>query len=70
MKHYKELLAFQPILNQNIIKMVEELQQGTLSKVQFHNKKSYAKKKSDLVTVLECSIAFEIYQIIKGEYHA
>lgn len=62
-KNYKELLSFQPMLDADIINMIEGLQEGSITKEQLHNRKSYAKGKgSNLLKVLKCSIAFEIYQ--------
>lgn len=58
--NYQETLSFQPILTPNVIKIIEALESGTMTKTQFHNKKAYAKKTSNLVSVLEYSIAFEI----------
>ena len=62
---YKELLAFQPMINTNVIAIVTSLQDKSLTKTNFHNKKAYAKRKGDLVSVLEYTIAFEIYNSLK-----
>lgn len=67
MKDYKQTLAYQPILNPKIITLVEALQDETLTKEQFHNRKAYAKRTGNLVAVLEYSIAFEIANM-KVEY--
>ncbi|CAH9013527.1 conserved hypothetical protein [Vibrio phage 249E41-1] len=63
MKDYKQTLAYQPILNQKIITLVEALQDKSLTKEQFHNRKAYAKRVGNLVAVLEYSIAFEIVNL-------
>ncbi|CAM0047785.1 hypothetical protein VPH184E373B_0124 [Vibrio phage 184E37-3b] len=62
--NYKELLAFQPVLTQQVMTVLEGLSTGELSKDQFHNRKSYAKKRGNLIKVLEYSIAWEIYTTI------
>lgn len=62
---YKNLLAYQPILSSKIITLVEALQDKSLTKEMFHNRKAYAKRKGDLVTVLEYSIAFEIVNMLE-----
>ncbi|ALM62196.1 hypothetical protein AXI64_gp204 [Vibrio phage qdvp001] len=64
MKDYKSLLSFQPILNQKVITIVEALQDGSLTKEQFHNRKAYAKRSGNLQSVLEYSIAFEIVNML------
>ena len=66
-KNYKELLSFQPMLDSDIISIVEGLQDGSITKEQLHNRKSYAKSRGKLLKVLKCSIAFEIYQGLCNE---
>ena len=63
MQDYKQTLAYQPILNHKIITLVEALQDKTLTKEQFHNRKAYAKRTGNLIAVLEYSIAFEIFNV-------
>lgn len=65
--NYKELLAFQPMLNTNVIAIVTALQDKSLTKANFHNKKAYAKRKGNLVSVLEYTIAFEIYNSMENK---
>lgn len=62
MKDYKKLLAYQTMINANVIKYVEALQDKTLTKSMLHNRKAYAKRTKDLVSVLEYTLAFEINQ--------
>jgi hypothetical protein len=57
---YEQISAFQPLLNHNINTIVMALQEGSMTKTQFHNKKAYAKRKKDILTLLECVIAWEI----------
>ena len=64
---YKELLLNQPILSANVNRLVSEMSTGVLTSSQFHNKKAYAKRSGDLLSVLELVIAWEIY---KGGYYA
>lgn len=60
---YKKILQSQHILNYNIITIVEGLQNGSMTKTQFHNKKAYARRSGDLLCLVECAIAFEIVSI-------
>lgn len=60
MSDYRSKLSFQPILSTNTVSIIEALQEGSLTKEQFHNRKAYYKRKGDLVTVLEFSVAFEV----------
>lgn len=69
MKDYTEILKYQPIITPVVVHTVESLLDGTLTRTQFHNKKSYAKRVSNLHLLLEYTIAFEIASIIK-ENHA
>ena len=62
--NYKELLAFQPVLTQQVMVIIEGLSSGSITKDQFHNRKSYAKKKGNLTKVLELSIAWEIFTTV------
>lgn len=64
---YKQLLAYQPILTPKIIKIVEALQDNSLTKEQFHNRKAYAKRQGNLVSILEYSIAKEIVNYLEKE---
>lgn len=64
---YKQLLAYQPILTPNIIKIVEALQDNSLTNEQFHNRKGYAKRQGNLVSILEYSIAKEIVNLLGKE---
>lgn len=65
MLDYKNILAYQPILTSNIISIVDKLQDGSLTKQMFHNKKSYAKRTGNLLLVLEYTIAFEIVNVME-----
>lgn len=65
MTDYKQLLAYQPTLTNNIIKIVVALQDNSLSNQQFHNRKSYAKRKGDLISIIEYSIAKEIVNYLE-----
>lgn len=62
---YKSKLSFQPILSTNTISIIEALQDGSLTKEQFHNRKAYYKRKGNLITVLEFTIAFEIVNLLE-----
>lgn len=64
---YQSTLAFQPILSTNTISIIKALQDGSLTKEQFHNRKAYHKRKSNLVSVLEFTIAFEIVNYLEKE---
>lgn len=44
MLDYKNILAYQPILTSNIISIVDKLQDGSLTKQMFHNKKPMLKE--------------------------
>lgn len=57
---YKEKLAYQPLLDSDIIGLVEALQDKSMTKLQFHSKKKYLKNKGDLKGVLKLAIAWEI----------
>lgn len=67
MTDYKQLLAYQPVLTNNIIKIVVALQDNSLSNQQFHNRKAYAKRKGNLLSVIEYSIAKEIVNYLEKE---
>lgn len=60
MQDYKQTLEHQPILTAKIITLVTALQDKSLTKGQFHNRKAYAKRTGNLLTLLEYTIAFEI----------
>lgn len=60
MNDYQTLLAFQPILTPRVEVLVEKLKSGELSTKSFHNKKAYAKRKGNLILVLEYTISWEI----------
>ncbi len=62
---YKDLLAFQAMLDQETILLVEKLQEGSMTKLQFHSKKKYLKNKGDLCGTLRMVIAWEIW-VSKG----
>ena len=62
---YQKDLAYLPLINKNINGIVESLLNGGLTKQQFHNKKSYAKRTKDLNLILELTISFEIYSLLK-----
>lgn len=64
--NYQKILSFQPILNPNTINLIEALCDGKLTKDQFHNRKSYARRTNNIVKVLEYSVAWEIFNMIKG----
>lgn len=64
MSDYRSKLSFQPILSTNTVSIIEALQEGSLTKEQFHNRKAYYKRKGDLVTVLEFAVAFEVVSFI------
>jgi hypothetical protein len=59
---YKEKLAYQPLLDSDVILIVDALQDNSMSKSQFHSKKKYWKRKGDLVRVLKLAVAWEICQ--------
>jgi len=63
MLNYKQKLAYQPILTTKIITLVTALQDKSLTKEQIHNRKAYAKRKGDLIAVLEYSVALEIFNM-------
>ena len=67
MTDYKQILAYQPILTPKIISIIEALQDNSLSDEQFHNRKSYAKRRGNLISVLEYSIAKEIVNCLEKE---
>lgn len=60
---YKDKLAYQPILSANVISLVTQLQEKTLTKLQYHNKKAYCKRKGNLLGLVELTIAWEICQV-------
>lgn len=64
---YKHLLAYQPILTTKIIEIVDALQDKSLSNEQFHNRKAYAKRKGNLVSILEYTIAKEVVNYLEKE---
>jgi hypothetical protein len=59
--NYKELLAFKPVLTDQVIFVLEGLLSGRITREQFHNRKSYARKTGNLTKVLDYSIAWEIF---------
>ena len=59
---YKDKLAYQPILSANVITLVTQLQEKTLTTLQYHNKKAYCKRKGNLLGLVELTIAWEISQ--------
>lgn len=63
--NYKEYLVYQPVLTPSVISIVEKLKSGEITSDMFHNRKYYAKKTENLVRVLEYSIAWEIFNMIK-----
>ncbi len=67
MYDYKNLLAYQPIITTNVISIVEALQDKSLTKEMFHNRKAYAKKVGNVVLVLEYTTAYELVKLLKEE---
>ena len=60
---YQDKLKYQPILSANVITLVSQLQDKTLSSLQFHNKKAYCKRQNNLLGLVELTIAWEIYKV-------
>lgn len=69
MLEYKELLKFQPVITPATVLLVDSLLKGTVTLKQFHNKKAHAKRTNNLMKVIELSVAFEIYQMLKAEVY-
>ena len=64
---YKDKLAYQPILSANVISLIKQLQENTLTNLQYHNKKAYCKRKGNLLGLVELTIAWEVTNInLKG----
>ncbi len=62
---YKDKLAYQPILSANVISLVSQLQEETLTNLQYHNKKAYCKRKQDLLGLVELTTAWEIVNCLE-----
>jgi len=60
---YKDKLAYQPILSANVISLIEQLQDKTLTNLQYHNKKAYCKRQGNLLGLVELTIAWEVSQL-------
>jgi len=63
--NYKENLAFQPLLDNDVISLVEALQYKSFSHSQFHSKKKVHKNKNELSAVLRMVVAWEIYKLLE-----
>ena len=64
---YKDKLAYQPTLSANVISLVTQLQEKTLTNLQYHNKKAYCKRKKDLLGLVELTTAWEIVNCLGKE---
>lgn len=57
-----EDLYHTPIYNHKVKKLVSSLREGILTHDNFHNKKCYAKRSNNLETLLNLTIAWELYK--------
>lgn len=64
---YKDKLAYQPILSANVISLVQQLQDKSLTNSQYHNKKAYCKRTGNILGLVELTIAWEISQVYGRE---
>lgn len=64
---YKDKLAYQPILSANVISLITQLQDKSLTNLQYHNKKAYCKRTGNLLGLVELTIAWEISQAKEKE---
>ena len=64
--NYEKLLAYQPMLNPNIRLLVEQLQNAEVTKEQLHSRKAYAKRKGNLLSVIEYSVAQDILNMLEN----
>ena len=62
---YTEKLAYQPILSANVVNLIQQLQDKTLTNLQFHNKKAYCKRTNNFLGVVELTIAWEIVNMLE-----
>ena len=62
MPMYKTKLNSKIILSGKVISFVEALSDGSMTQLQFHNKKAYSKRVDNLLTLIELTIAWEIFQ--------
>ena len=60
-----EKLAYQPILSANVVNLIQQLQDKTLTNLQFHNKKAYCKRTNNFLGVVELTIAWEIVNMLE-----
>lgn len=56
-------LIMQPVYNPRVKSLVHDLRKGILTDINFHNKKSYAKRSENILLVIDLAIAWEIYKI-------
>lgn len=56
-------LHHQSILSAYTFECLQYLIDGKMSIKQYHNKKSYYKRKGDIIKVIELTVAYEIYKL-------
>ena len=64
---YKTKLDTKRILSDNVIALIEQLQDKTLTNLQYHNKKAYCKRTNNFLGVVELTIAWEIVNMLEKE---
>lgn len=64
---YKDKLTYQPILSANVISLIVQLQDKSLTNLQYHNRKAYCKRTGNLLGLVELTIAWEISQVCGRE---
>lgn len=64
---YKSKLNSKLILSDNVKDFIKQLQEGTLTSLQYHNKKAYCKRTNNFLGVVELTTAWEIVNMLEKE---
>ena len=64
---YKNSLESKRILSDNVLSLIEQLKDKTLTNLQYHNKKAYCKRTNNFLGVVELTTAWEIVNMLEKE---